>query len=84
MRLASYYSVILTSTSGVPVVIVSFLVGLNNRGDFITERACWCRGSGAIFWMFVGTISLILLVRIIFKCRQRTANHSRTNFDDCV
>ena len=50
------------STLGVPVAIVSVLVGLNDPNDFITKDACWCRGDGVLFWTFVGTIGLILLV----------------------
>ena len=52
---------------GIPVAVVSVLVGLNNREDFITKHACWCRGDGALFVTFTGTIGLILLVSLVFK-----------------
>ena len=65
-----HYSIIPASTSGVPVLVVSLLVGVNDREDFITERACWCRGDGVVFWTFVGTIGLTLLVKLISRYRQ--------------
>ena len=59
-----------SSILGFPVLIVSLLVALNDREDFITKRACWCRGDGVVFWTFVGTICLILLVSLKVKYRQ--------------
>ena len=50
------------SMLGIPALTVAFLVGFNDFDDFITSRACWCRGDGVLFWTFVGTISTILLV----------------------
>ena len=52
---------------GIPVLIVSLLVALNGQEDFITKRACWCRGGSVVFWTFVGIISLILMVSLYFK-----------------
>ena len=57
-------AVIACSTLGIPVVFVAVLVALNDRNDFITKHACWCRGNGVLFWTFVGTIGLILLVSL--------------------
>ncbi|XP_028410400.1 adhesion G-protein coupled receptor D1-like, partial [Dendronephthya gigantea] len=50
---------------GVPVVLVPILVGANDRKDFITDRACWCRGDGALFWTFVCTIIVVLLINLV-------------------
>ena len=50
---------------------MSVLVGLNDREDFITKNACWCRGDGVLFWTFTGTIGLILLVSLVFKRHHR-------------
>ncbi|XP_028410397.1 latrophilin-like protein LAT-2 [Dendronephthya gigantea] len=59
---------------GVPVVLVPILVGANDRKDFITDRACWCRGDGALFWTFVCTIILVLLINfVIFILALRSA-----------
>ncbi|XP_028402491.1 adhesion G protein-coupled receptor L3-like [Dendronephthya gigantea] len=59
---------------GFPVVVVSFLVALNNRKDFITEHACWCNNDGALFWVFVSTMILILLINfVIFILALRSA-----------
>ena len=57
-------AVITCSTLGIPVVVVAVLVGLNDRKDFITKHACWCRGDGVLFWTFVGITSPILLVSV--------------------
>ncbi|XP_028401048.1 adhesion G protein-coupled receptor L2-like [Dendronephthya gigantea] len=50
---------------GIPVVLVPVLVGANDRKDFITDHACWCRGDGALFWIFVCTIVIILLINLV-------------------
>ncbi|XP_028410398.1 adhesion G protein-coupled receptor L3-like [Dendronephthya gigantea] len=50
---------------GIPVVLVPILVGANDRKDFITDRACWCRGDGALFWTFVCTIIVVLLINLV-------------------
>ncbi|CAB4006818.1 adhesion G- coupled receptor D1-like isoform X1 [Paramuricea clavata] len=50
---------------GIPVVVVSVLVGVNDREDFITDDACWCGGDGVLFWVFVGTLGLIILVNLV-------------------
>ncbi|CAB4019342.1 adhesion G- coupled receptor D1-like, partial [Paramuricea clavata] len=49
----------------IPVVVVSVLVGVNDREDFITEGACWCGGDGVLFWVFVGTLGPIILVNLV-------------------
>ena len=30
-------------------MVVSVLVGLNDRNDFITKHACWCSGDDVLF-----------------------------------
>jgi hypothetical protein len=54
--------VIACSTLGIPVMVVTILVVLHDRKDFITKHACWCRGDGALFVTFLAIIGLILLV----------------------
>ncbi|CAB3980612.1 adhesion G- coupled receptor D1-like [Paramuricea clavata] len=49
---------------GIPVMVVTILVVLHDRKDFITKHACWCRGDGALFVTFVATIGLILLINL--------------------
>ena len=50
---------------GIPVAIVSVMVGVNNRQDFITKSACWCGSGGAIFWTFTATIAFILMINVV-------------------
>ncbi|XP_028410401.1 latrophilin-like protein LAT-2 [Dendronephthya gigantea] len=50
---------------GVPIVLVPVLVGANDRKDFITDHACWCRGDGPLFWTFVCTIVVVLLINLV-------------------
>jgi hypothetical protein len=48
-------------------MVVTILVVLHDRKDFITKHACWCRGDGALFVTFLAIIGLILLVSIVFQ-----------------
>ena len=50
---------------GIPVVVVGVLVGVSDLEDFVMTHECWCRAGGMLFWVFVGTISVILLVRTV-------------------
>ncbi|XP_028410420.1 CD97 antigen-like [Dendronephthya gigantea] len=50
---------------GIPVVVVSTLVGSHDLEDFKSEYACWYRAGGVLFWTFVGTIGLVLLINLI-------------------
>ncbi|CAB3980610.1 adhesion G- coupled receptor D1-like [Paramuricea clavata] len=64
---------------GIPVVVVAVLVALNDRKDFITKHTCWCPGDGVLFWTFVCTIGLILLINlVIFVLALRSALSSST------
>jgi hypothetical protein len=49
---------------GIPTVVVTVLVGANGQDNFITKRACWCRGGGVLFWTFAATIGIILTVSL--------------------
>ncbi|XP_028410418.1 adhesion G protein-coupled receptor E2-like isoform X2 [Dendronephthya gigantea] len=50
---------------GLPIIVMSVLLGTNDREDFRTKHACWCRGGGALFWTFVATIVLILSINLV-------------------
>ncbi|XP_028412672.1 CD97 antigen-like [Dendronephthya gigantea] len=49
---------------GFPVFIVALLVGLNDRIDFKSKQGCWCRAGGVLFWTFIATIGIILLINV--------------------
>ncbi|XP_028401051.1 adhesion G-protein coupled receptor D1-like [Dendronephthya gigantea] len=48
---------------GFPVIIVSLQITVNGLIDVTSEHACWCRAGGVMFWSFLVTVGLILLVR---------------------
>ncbi|XP_028410387.1 CD97 antigen-like [Dendronephthya gigantea] len=50
---------------GLPIIVMSVLLGTTDREDFRTKHACWCRGGGALFWTFVSTIVLILSINLV-------------------
>ena len=47
---------------GIPVLLVTVLVGVNGPDEFKTKHACWCRGGTAVFWTFTATMGFILTV----------------------
>lgn len=71
-------------------MVVTILVVLHDRKDFITKHACWCRGDGALFVTFLAIIGLILLViklslstRIINILMTGPSTNTRDNIRNC-
>ncbi|XP_028410393.1 adhesion G protein-coupled receptor E1-like [Dendronephthya gigantea] len=50
---------------GFPLTIVVLLVVVYQPFDFISDHSCWCPVGGVLFWIFVGTMGLILLINIV-------------------
>ncbi|XP_028412665.1 adhesion G protein-coupled receptor L1-like [Dendronephthya gigantea] len=71
---------------GFPVFIVALLVGLNDRIDFKSKQGCWCRAGGVLFWTFIATIGIILLINLfVFVLALRKAlstSEVRTTLSD--